>query len=167
MAVRATNAKTHAARRIRAVPTARPVHPAPAVPLAQLVALPAGAPSGSGWLLDVRAADIDGAITLVDAAAAWGWGPGARLRVRVVGATVVVTPAAGPSGAVRLDRRGRLRLPLAWRRLHRVADAGRVAVLTGPADGVPLVHIQPAGLAAERINTGVTGPESASLDPLR
>jgi hypothetical protein len=166
MAVRALNAKTHAARRIRAVPATRPAQPAPAVPLTQLVALP-DSQHGTGWLLDVRAADTDGAITLADAAAAWGWGPGTHLRVRVADATVTVSGATGAGTAVRLDGRGRLRLPLAWRRLHGVEGVGRVAVLTGPAHHHPLVQIQPAGLAAHRISTALTSPDLAPPTPVR
>ena len=131
---------------------------APAVPLTQLVALPANTQPGTGWLLDVRAADTDGAITLVDAAAAWGWAPGTHLRVCVAGATVVVVGGVGAGAVARLDRRGRLRLPLAWRRLHGVEGAARVAVLTGPAHHQALVQIQPAGLVVHRITFEESDP---------
>lgn len=166
MAVRASNAKIHAERRSRsALPASRPARPAPAVPLAELIALPASRPSQCGWLLDVRAADEGGAVSLVDAQATWGWGPGTRLGVRVTDTAVVLTPGGGTTGAVRVDRRGRVCLPLAWRRIHRIDSAGRVAILTAPADHDQLVQIQPAGLAARRIRTADTAPAAAADTP--
>lgn len=151
MAVRASTARNHAARRARPADSRpSPPQPTPSVPLTDLVSLPAAGPAASRWQLDVRVVTPDGAVSLVDAQAQWGWGRATRLAIDVAGATVTLTAAGGPTASV-MDQRGRVRLPLAWRRLHRLETGGRVVILTAVDDPTPTVRIQPAEHAAGRI----------------
>lgn len=150
-----------AARRWRSRPDAdqRPVAAAtgPLWPLPALVPLPELAHPGGGWLLDVRCADIDGFVTLVDASANWGWGPATPLACDPANAVLAVR--YDPAGGHRLQSRHRLRLPLAWRRSQNAGAGRRLAVLTGPPEGPQVVLVELADRLTRR--AGPSHPASA------
>lgn len=150
MPVRATHNTTHRVRRTRPA-TGPGTGPAPIAPVAltRLLPLPGPLTEATASLVDACLVDSDGTVAVIDAQLLWGWG--ARTSVSVVtGADELTVTAGGRQGTVALDRHGRLLLPLAWRRIHRLEDGGRVVVVTAP-DGTPTVTILPADHAARRI----------------
>ncbi len=112
-----------------------------------LFPLPAVGSPDTGWLIDVCRVDRDGYVAIAAAAERWGWDPDTPLLLDARSLLLGVERAFGASSSASyLDPRNRLRLPRAWRRLHRAEARVRVVVLTAPVDGPQRVWIELADL---------------------
>lgn len=146
--VAVSNRSRLAAARIRRTDTSASQSPVRVAteerPLGELLALPSR-PSAVGleWLHDIVAIDADGRVRLGDATASHGWNDSLPLAVSNEECRLVVEPARSGRG-ISLDVRGRLTLPLQWRRLHGLTYGARVVVSTSASSA--RVVIAPIGV---------------------
>ncbi|SBT46927.1 hypothetical protein GA0070621_2755 [Micromonospora narathiwatensis] len=121
------------------MPTPLPAPPPPQPALMPALPPPADQPS-SGVLFDVARPDSAGRVTARPLLRALGWMPGLALRVDVVHAAVLITPAA--NGGHVVGSREELPLPAAAR--HLCGITGGEPVLLAAFCGRDLIVVHPS-----------------------